>query len=140
MSNIPEFPDEALLILISQKMLQQLLTLKSVDYVDEFSIQLKSGHICVQGKIKRVVPIFFYIQLKPVQAQDRKLLFKVVKIKPVSFNLLRKQIMNHLPAVSYHNNHLTLDLNQIRNVKNIPFGNIQSFHIKDDALWLQIGV
>lgn len=140
MSLFKSFTSKAVPIPITQSMLHTLLTFKKPEALEALDIRIDEDALTIQGKVKKGVRLPFYLKLQPIDADKRKLYFKVKKMKPLDFTLVKQLVLNHIPTLSYHKELLTLNLNEIDTVKKIPLGNIKTFSIKDDKLWVYLGL
>jgi hypothetical protein len=87
-----------------------------------------------------LMSINFSIKLLPKSASGRVITFEVVEMKPLNQDWIKKRVFNKPTILSYENNHISIDLNEIDNIKKIPVGKIKSFCVKENKLFVGLGV
>ncbi|ASN04508.1 hypothetical protein [Virgibacillus necropolis] len=111
------------------------------DAIRDLNVSFVNGLITISGnKEMPLKSIKFKVGLKPIHAHGRTLKLKLVTAKPVKWNWLNKIILNKPPFIKYNEENIKIDLNCIDKVKAVPIGNILSFEIKDEILWVKLGL
>ncbi|WP_280768832.1 hypothetical protein [Salipaludibacillus daqingensis] len=138
-----EFKENGVSVKISKQMIYQILqdniqdeniTITSVDFKDDL--------VVVYGIVKKVrMSINVSITLIPEGGQNKKMFFRINKVDPIHSKRINKKLFkDKSPYVSYRDEVISIDLNQIEKVKNIPVGNIKSMEITDGMLVVKIGL
>ncbi|TYR80547.1 hypothetical protein FZC66_09220 [Priestia megaterium] len=111
------------------------------DQIQQFAISFHGDVIHVSGIVKKfLLKIPFEIVLRPLQANQRILLFEIKNMKPTNQKWLNRKIFHKPPVATYENQQIHINLNEIDKIKMIPVGNIKSFIIKDRKLRVKIGL
>ncbi|WP_110114830.1 hypothetical protein [Bacillus sp. CGMCC 1.16541] len=109
--------------------------------IKEFSLSFEEDAMYVKGVINKLfIDIPFELKVSPVKANQRMLHFYIHYLKPTNAEWIKKRIFHNPPIMSYEQNEFQLDLNQIDKIKVIPIGNVKHFEIKDEKLWVTMGL
>ncbi|WP_172200664.1 hypothetical protein [Saccharibacillus qingshengii] len=126
---------------ITAAMLQYLFEKKSIAGVEKLEVGIVDGAVSIQGKAeKMLLSVPFQISLKPQRAEGRVLHFEVAAFTPANLEVVKKKVLDQPPLVSYAQGVVALDLNGLEAVKKVPLGSIKSIDIKDDKLWIGLGL
>jgi hypothetical protein len=125
---------------ISASMIQQLLEKKSIDGVNELSVEIIEDYLQIRGKVKRMlITVSFSIMLKPFRSLGRILHFEVVKFTPLGSDFVKKKVLLAPPILTYNDGLASIDLNAFEAIKKIPVGAIHKFEIRGKSIWVYIG-
>ncbi|MFC7395479.1 hypothetical protein [Scopulibacillus cellulosilyticus] len=109
--------------------------------IKKIDVNFNEDFIKLSGKVQKLLLKFdFEIDLKPLRAEKRVLYFGVAGMKPLNQGWIKRIIFSIPPGMSYKEGIISFDLNQFDKVRAIPVGNIQSFEIKNQKLWVKIGL
>lgn len=135
--------DKGISVPITSDMLMQLLQ-KQIDQNDNiynFNIVFKEDFIRFSGSTKKLLlEIPFELDLKPLKSEGRVLYFDVKNMKPLNQDWIKSKILNKPPLLVYGKGSTQLDLNQVEKIQAIPVGNIQHFEIREERLWVKVGL
>jgi len=128
---------------ITAYMLQEVL--KRNEKLQEVVVEIKKGEITVTGKAKADLKVTkkdvsFSITLQPVRMEEREIIFKIAKLKPLNLSILNKRIFDKPPHLTYKSGHITIDFNGWELVRKIPVGKIKSYQIGEGSIVVMVGV
>ncbi|MCA1031368.1 hypothetical protein LCL95_10055 [Bacillus timonensis] len=135
------FKDLSIPIPITSNMLLMLFKRVDVEGLSNFDVLIHDEKVCFRGTFKKMLlNIPFQIDLKPVGASERKLSFEICRMKPINVNWINEILFNRASGVSYHNSNVTIDLNEFDQIRNIPIGTIRDVEVKNDKIFVRIGL
>lgn len=135
--------DKGISIPVTADMLMRVLQkhVQEQDHLHTLSVSFPEDRIRFEGTIKKFwLAIPFELDVKPVKAEKRMLIFEVVHMKPLNQEWIKNKALNHPSFMVYQNQSMMLDLNEIDQIKAIPIGHIQHVEIKKGKLWIKIGL
>ncbi|MBM7690743.1 hypothetical protein JOC77_000146 [Peribacillus deserti] len=109
--------------------------------IHKMDVEFYESFLRFSGKAKKfLMEIKFEIDLQPLKAEKRVLFFEVKEMKPLNQDWIKSRIFNRPPLLSYIEGNMILDLNQLEAVRKVPLGSIKHFELKDDKLWVKLGL
>ncbi|PLS18764.1 hypothetical protein CVD28_06515 [Bacillus sp. M6-12] len=133
--------DKAVPIPVTSEMILYIFKKQNLEQITSLDVQIIGGSLIVKGTAKKMlVPISFSVELKPQSASRRMLIFKIVDLKPLNQSWIKKMVFNKPSMLSYSDDNISIDLNQIEKIRNIPVGNIKDFVIKENKIWISLGL
>lgn len=134
---------ERVVVKISEKHIEQLLKekLQSAKLtINEVSIA--SNHLIINGTVKKgFVPLQFRMVLSPVGFEERIVHLKIIKVSPVHMKWLNKKLLsNQSKLMLYENEVISININKIDLMNNLPIGVIKEFYIVENRFEIKIGV
>ncbi|WP_158211503.1 hypothetical protein [Alkalihalobacterium alkalinitrilicum] len=136
-----ELKEKFVTIQLTEDMLGWVVNKKKIKGITSIAVRLIEDKIVISGAMKKLrLTIPFRIDLKPLVARDRELSFKVVSLKPLNHHWITTKLLNKSPFLHYHKGIIHIDLNQIEKAKAIRVGNVKRFEVKDERLWIGIGL
>lgn len=133
--------EQTVSIPITGAMMQYLLQKKTVDGVTKLYVEIIEGMVKIKGNAKKMlISVPFEILLKPQRSEGRLLHFEIIKFSPANLEIVKKNVFNQPPFVSYEQGVVSFDLNGLDVVKKVPIGNIKSIEIKEDKVWIRFGL
>ena len=133
--------DKYIKIPITEEMFLYVFNKQNVEGIEDLTIEFAESTFQIKGSVKKMlIPIQFYIELKPKNANGRSLSFDIVELKPLNQDWIKKKLFNKPPVISYQDGVTTIDLNTFEKVKSIPVGTIKDFEIKNKRLYVSLGV
>ncbi|WP_138419529.1 hypothetical protein [Aquibacillus sediminis] len=97
-----------------------------------------SGKVCLK-KVAFLHAIPFRVTLKPLWAEGRRMAFQLVKLRPVNIQFITKRVLTK-SFLKYEKSVLYIDLNQIRPLNRIPIGKLKGIMLKDEIVYVWIGI
>lgn len=126
---------------ISQEMIAHLLNKQEIEGISNIDVKMINGVMIISGSAKKMLmSINFSFELMPKSASNRKITFEILSMKPLNQEWIKKKVFNKSTVLSYENSCITIDLNEIDNIKRIPVGNIKGFCIKENKLLISLAV
>lgn len=126
-------------IRISEELINRLLQLQPIEGTSNLQCTFEGENLVLTGTTKvMLVPVPFRLELSPVMAKGRRLQFDVVDLKPALKESMKKKLLKDAEGVIYEDNKLTVNLNEIEVLRDIPFGKLAGLRIKDKVLWCKI--
>ncbi|WP_216827415.1 hypothetical protein [Alkalihalobacterium elongatum] len=136
-----ELKENQITIQITESTLQWIINKKKFKGISDLTVQLIEDKIVISGATKKLtITINFQIDLRPLVASDRNLSLEIVDMKPLNQNWITKKLLNKPPFISYHKGIIHLDFNYIEKAKMIQFGNLKHFEVRNEVLWIGVGV
>ncbi|MBM7703700.1 hypothetical protein [Metabacillus iocasae] len=135
--------DSGMKIPITSNMMTRLLKMKTEEHkqLKELTVSFEGSSLCIKGMMNKLfIDIPFEIKLYPIKADKRTLHFHIHYLKPTNAEWLKKRIFHKPPFMLYQQDSFELDLNQMKKISIIPIGTIKHFEIKDEKLWVTIGL
>lgn len=109
--------------------------------IRNLDVSLRGGTVCISGLTKKLLlQVYFEIDLKPLKAEHRTLYFTVPYMKPFNQEWMKRKVLNKPPYTVYEDRMLKMNLDEIDTIKSIPVGSIKHFEIRDEKLWVKIGM
>ncbi|MEW4282288.1 hypothetical protein [Priestia koreensis] len=109
--------------------------------IRDFQLTFEDENLVIKGTAKKMLlKIPFQLTLQPVKTEKRTIYFALKEMKPLNQDWIRSKALNKPPLLSYEEGHVKLDLNQLDKIKYVPVGNIQHMEIKNEKLWVKIGL
>lgn len=126
-------------IRMSEELVNRLLHLQPLEGTSNLQCSFEGEHLVLTGTTKvMLVPVPFRLELKPIMAKGRRIQFEVVDLKPSLKESMKKKLLKDADGVTYEDNKLTINFNDIEVVRDIPFGKLAGVRIKDKVLWCKI--
>ncbi|MDG5786760.1 hypothetical protein QA612_04595 [Evansella sp. AB-P1] len=137
-----EFTGNRMAIRITkEKILRVLKENISKDDVLISSVDLDVGLIVISGVVKKMgIPLSFSVSLVPDGVESNIIKFHVKKVKPLHLNSINKRIFNKAPYVSYMDEVIYVDLDQVEKVNKIPVGKMKGFDVFTDHVLIRLGI
>lgn len=111
------------------------------DHLHTLTISFQEDVIRFRGTVKKWwLAIPFELDVKPLEAGKRTLLFDIDQMKPLNHEWIKSKVLNKPPLMTYQKGKMILDLNEIDNIRAIPIGHIQHVELKNGKLWIKIGI
>ncbi|WP_379969547.1 hypothetical protein [Ectobacillus sp. sgz5001026] len=133
--------DKYINVPITDTMLLKLMNQKPIEGISDLAVSFGEETIVISGKAKKMlVTIPFQVELKPVHAEDRNVYFAVVDMKPLNQGWIKKVAFNIPPTLTYEEEKVCMDLNSIDIVKKVLFGKIKHMEVKENKLYVGIGI
>lgn len=126
---------------LTSSMIQTLIVQAQLDDVQKIKVEIMDQAIRFQGVARKLLlKIPFTILLKPASVQNRILMLTIVEMTPINQNWLNGRIFHHPPHLLFQEGKLHLDLNEFEVIRQLNIGIIKDVEIKDNKVWLKIGV
>lgn len=126
-------------IRMSEDLVNRLIQLQPLEGTSNLQCSFEGENLVLTGTTKvMLVPVPFRLELKPIIAKERRLQFDVVDLKPTLKESMKKKLLKDAEGVTYADNKLTINLNEIETLRDIPFGKLAGIRIKDKILWCKI--
>lgn len=126
-------------IRMSEELVNRLITLQPPENMSNVQCVLEGEHLILTGTTKvMLMPVPLRIELRPTMAKGRRLQFDVIDLKPTLNEAMKKRLLKDADGVAYENEKLSINLNEIDLIKDIPFGKLAGIRIKDKVLWCKI--
>lgn len=126
---------------ITSSMLEYLIMQQPIKGVEQLRVVLADERLTISGRTKKLlIPISFTISLKPKEMEKRVLHFEVDAFSPADIEFVKRKVLNRPPFINYEPNVVTFDLNGLDIVSKVPYGSIHGVEIKENKLWVQIGL
>lgn len=126
---------------LTAKMIQAALVQAQIENVQKLNVTIKNSLLYIQGEARKwMIKIPFSLVLQPSSAHGRTVAFLIREMTPIMNETVNQQIFHRPPYLHYQNKHIFLDLNQLELIRNIKRGSIKQIKIKEDLLWLKIGM
>ncbi|PLT31753.1 hypothetical protein [Peribacillus deserti] len=109
--------------------------------ISKLDMEFHTSFLRFRGIAKKfLMEIKFEIDLLPLRGENRALYFKVAKMKPLNEDWIKTKILNSPPLLSYIKGNMIINLNKFDVVRKVPLENIKHFELKDDKLWVRLGL
>jgi hypothetical protein len=126
-------------IRMSEELVNRLLHLQPLEGTSHLKCSFEGEHLVLTGNTKvMLVPVPFRLELKPILANGRRMQFEVVDLKPTLKESMKRKLLKDADGVTYEDNKLTINFNELEVVRDIPFGKLAGIRIKDQTLWCKI--
>ncbi|WP_209121087.1 hypothetical protein [Alkalihalobacillus sp. BA299] len=136
-----ELGEKYITIPITENMLLKAVNKKKMNGISDLSVRLIEDKIVISGAARKLrITINFRLELKPLVARNRELSLKVVGLKPIHQHWITNKILNKPPFLLYQKGIIHIDLSQIEQAKSIRIGNLKYFEVKDEKLWIGVGI
>ncbi|WP_108671375.1 hypothetical protein [Peribacillus acanthi] len=136
-----KWEDQYVPVPITSEMILSLLHRQTFEGISNLEVQFVGDRMVISGSAKKMgMNIFFKVEMKAMSAAGRKINFEVVDMKPINQDWIKKKVFNQPPMMTYDSGHITMDLDAMESIRDIPWGTIKSFEIKDNMLWVGIGI
>ncbi|MFY2253202.1 hypothetical protein ACOSZH_25225 [Priestia megaterium] len=135
--------DKGIYVPITADMLKLILQkqVNKNDKIYNLEVEFQEDFIRVNGTVKKLlINIPFALDLKPVKSKKRVLYFEIKQMKPLNQDWIKTKVLSKPPYLTYTKGSMTLDLNQVKKIKSIPLGTIQSFEMQNSKLLVKIGI
>jgi S-adenosylmethionine synthetase len=136
-----ELGEKYITIPITEPMLIRAVNRRKIKGVTNLTVRLIKDKIVVSGAAKKLrITINFCIEFQPLKAKNRILSLKLVGTKPFNQEWIINKVLNKYPYFHYQKGIIQIDLNQFEKAKSIRFGNVKHFEVRDEKLWIGIGI
>lgn len=126
---------------VSSNMILRLIKQNHIQEIRNIKVSIEEETLIITGElIKWILIIPFTIELKPVHFENRKVSFEIIKMTPLNHNWLKNKIFNKPPEVTFMDNRICINLNEIARIKAIPIGTIKKIEVKNNKLLIGIGM
>ncbi|MDF0728891.1 hypothetical protein PY093_19960 [Cytobacillus sp. S13-E01] len=133
--------DKQVQIPINSEMILYILKKQEIEGISNLDVTITDDLMKISGIAKKMLlSIDFSFDLKPKSTSGRVITFEVVGMKPLNQEWIKNRVFNKPKVLSYHSNCISIDINEIESIKNIPVGKIKGFSIKDNKLLVGLGV
>ena len=133
--------EKHLQIPISSEMILYILKRQNIEGISNLDVTILEESMKISGLAKKMmVSINFSIDLKPISASGRVITFEVISMKPLNQEWIKKIVFNRPTVLSYEDNCIMIDINELESIKKIPIGKIKGFSIKENKLYVDFGV
>ncbi|WP_163536371.1 hypothetical protein [Gracilibacillus sp. YIM 98692] len=133
--------DKYVTIPIAESMIRRAVSKKKIKGITNLDIRLVKDKIVISGAAKKLrITIHFQMDLKPLAAENRELSFRIVRMKPLNQEWLTKKLLNKSPYLHCHKGIIHIDLNQMEKAKAIRIGKLKHFEVRDEKLWIGVGL
>lgn len=128
---------------ITAEMLKRVIALSNNE-VFGLEAHIEQDWIKIKGKFEKkmlvTVNVPFEITLKPKSYEERTVTFEIVEISPLDIGWMNEKIFNNPPYCSYVDRSVKMDFNAWDIVRKVPVGKIKRLEIKDDKLYVSLGI
>ncbi|MEW9668684.1 hypothetical protein [Ammoniphilus sp. 3BR4] len=126
---------------LTAKMIQAALVQAQIENVQKLKVTIHNSLLYIQGEARKwMIKIPFSLVLQPAKVHGRTVAFLIQEMTPILNETVNQQIFNRPPYLHYQDRHIYLDLNQLDLIRSIKRGSIKQMEIKEDLLWLKIGM
>ncbi len=126
---------------ISEHILEKIVKTKQIKGVTNLNVQLVGNTIVVRGAVRKFrMKMHFQIHLQPLEAKNRQLAFKIVRMKPVNQDWITNLVLSKFQFLRYYKGIIYLDMNQLEKAKSIRVGNVKHVEVKNEKLWVGVGL
>jgi hypothetical protein len=126
---------------ISEDMILRVLSRQDLEGVQNLKVKITDSYIEISGTVKKLMmSIHFEIDLEPIRTEKRTVDFRVLRMKPLNQDWVKKVLFNKSSALKYNKGILSIDFNKIDKVRAMPLGNIKKIEIKENKLRVGIGL
>jgi hypothetical protein len=133
--------DKYIEIPIYPNMLLFLLKKGDLPGLSNIEVGIETENIIISGIAKKLlINIKFSIELKPLMPNGRELSFNITNMKPINHDWIKRKIFDNTRGISYHENIVTIDFNQIDKIRAVSIGSIKKIEIKDNSLLVSLGL
>ncbi|WP_164667917.1 hypothetical protein [Virgibacillus doumboii] len=109
--------------------------------IKDLNLAIQNDCIRISGITGKPLPrIYVEVKVRPSDVYNRLLFFKIDSMKPINAGWLKRKIFNRPPYMKYDRDMAIINLDSIEKVKAVPFGNIQEISIKEQKVWVRLGL
>lgn len=126
---------------ISSETLLRLVSKQNSKDLSNLDVVISDKSIIISGVAKKFFLKFpFSVSLTPTRSEGRKVFFFIEKMSPLDQSWIKRLIFNKQKAITYIEEHVCINLNDIEKIKVIPLGTIRRIEVKENKLYVSVGL
>lgn len=129
----------AVSIPITDTMIQTLINQANSDDLHQLRIQIDDTSLVIRGIARKLmIKIPFSVSLQPVSSVEGKLIFSINQMSPVNTPWLNQKIFNHPPYLTFKDGYIHLNLEPLKEIKEMKGKFIHDVEIREGKLWINV--
>lgn len=138
---INKYNNKHITVPITKETIEYLINKRNLDGIKNLEVDIIGEKMIVTGVAKKLLlNINFKIDLIISRVVERRVYFEIIEMKPINHEWIKKNIFKDHPYINYNCSIIDINLNVIDYIRLIPIGNIYKCEIKDNKIWVSLGV